>query len=38
MSDNKKLNEGMVKKGGVNPTPLTPRPPAPPAQTPPKKS
>lgn len=35
MSENKRLNEGTIKKGGLNPKPSTPRPPAPPAQKPP---
>ncbi len=35
MADNKKLNEGYIKKGGLNPKPSSPRPPAPPAQKPP---
>lgn len=33
--NNQKLNEGSTKKGGINPSPTTPRPPAPPAQKPP---
>ncbi|GAB6426196.1 TPA: hypothetical protein ACTZ2G_003272 [Bacillus cereus] len=33
MSESKKLNEGTIKKGGLNNKPLSPRPPAPPAQT-----
>lgn len=33
-SNYKKLNEGSTKKGGLNPKPKTPRPPAPPAQKP----
>lgn len=35
MTENKKLNEGYIKKGGLNPKPSSPRPPAPPAQKPP---
>lgn len=35
--DNKKLNEGTTKKGGINVKPITPRPPAPPAQNPPNE-
>lgn len=34
MTDQKKINEGYIKKGGINPKPTTQRPAPPPAQSP----